>query len=121
MKSKKSDSYNTPQWILNMFENWFDPCPISDGNLREFDGLGSSWKHKTFVNPPYSNPLPWVQKAVEENEKGKQIALLLKVDPSTRWYKLLVEVDAEILFFNRRIKFSGKTPNFASMLAILKK
>ena len=85
-----SDDYNTPNWIKVMFEDWFDPCKLSNGNLREFDGLGD-WKDKTFVNPPYSDPLPWVLKAVEENKKGKTIALLLKLDCSTKWFKTLIE------------------------------
>ena len=61
------DDYNTPDWIKKMFEGWFDPCPISNGELREFDGLGD-WKDKTFVNPPYSKPMVWVEKAIEESK-----------------------------------------------------
>ena len=115
------DDYNTPKWIKEIFEGWFDPCPISNGELREFDGLGD-WKDKTFVNPPYSNPLKWIEKAVEENKKGKTIVLLLRVDTSTKWFAKLVEADAHILFFSGRLRFSeGKPANFPSMLVVLNK
>lgn len=118
MKSKKSDCYSTPNYLRKIFSGYYDPCPISNGELRNNDGLGD-WKDKTFVNPPYSNPLPWVLKAIEENKKGKEIILLLKCDPSTNVYRILHENKAHILLFNERIKFNGKTPNFPSMLAIL--
>lgn len=115
-----TDNYTTPDWLMKIFEDWFDPCPISTGKLRKFDGLGS-WKDKTFVNPPYSNPMPWVERAIEENKKGKTIAMLLRVDTSTKWFAKLIEAKAEILWFNKRLKFANNKPaNFASMLVILK-
>ena len=95
-----TDNWATPKWIMKTYENWFDPCIISnDQELRTFDGLGSSWKNKTFCNPPYSNPLPWVKKAIEENKKGKYIVLLLKVDCTTKWYKALIEANAHFIWF----------------------
>ena len=116
-----SDNYNTPEWLMKIFEGWFDPCEISKGELREFDGLGS-WKSKTFVNPPYSNPLPWVEKAIEESNKGKTIVMLVKVDTSTKWFARLIEAKAEILWFSKRLKYGGgkTSANFPSMLVILK-
>ena len=116
-----SDNYNTPSWIKEIFKDWYDPCPISKGELREFDGLGS-WKDRTFVNPPYSKPMPWVEKAIAENKKGKTIVMLLKVDTSTKWFARLIEAKAEIMWFNKRLKFLNNKPaNFPSMLVILPK
>ena len=115
------DSYNTPKWLMELFEGWFDPCEISIGELRMFDGLGSSWKDKTFVNPPYSDPLPWVLKGIEENKKGKTIVFLLKLDCSTKWFMALKNANAHIILPNERIKYNGKTPAFSSMIAILSK
>ena len=111
------DDYKTPDWILNMFKDWFDPCPLHATHLT---GLEIAWGFKTFVNPPYSNPLPWVEKAIEENKKGKMIAMLLRVDTSTKWFAKLIEADAEILWFSKRLKFTDKPANFPSMLVILK-
>ena len=118
-----NDNYSTPQWLYDMFSEWFDPCVINNGELRSFDGLGSDWKHKTYVNPPYSKPEQWVKKAIEENKKGKTIAMLLRVDTSTKWFAMLIEAKAQILWCNGRLKFGNKKQcaNFASMLVILPK
>ncbi len=87
----------------------------------ETDGLKIEWGDKTYVNPPYSNPLPWVEKAIEENKKGHMIVMLLRVDTSTKWFAKLIEAKAQILWINGRLKHhTGSSANFASMLVILK-
>src|SRR3989337_238828 len=116
-----NDNYTTDKKIISLFEGWFDPCPISNGELREFDGLGD-WRDKTFVNPPYSNTLSWVLKAIEENKKGKLIVMLLRMDTSTKWYAKLQEAGAMFLWINGRLRFNTGIPaNFPSMLVILNK
>lgn len=49
------------------------------------------------------------------------IAMLLRVDTSTKWFAKLIEAKAEILWFSKRLKFTDKAANFPSMLVILKK
>ena len=63
---KMTDKYETPDWIMNMFKDYYDPCPIAPFE----DGLEAVWCARNYVNPPYSNPLPWILKAIEENKKG---------------------------------------------------
>lgn len=109
------DSYATPQWIKKIFDDWFDPCPFNPNYI--VDGLKIEWQDKTYVNPPYSEPLKWVKKAISEAQKGKHIVMLLRSDTSTEVFRLCHEY-GEVLFFARRIKFNGKTPNFGSMLVI---
>lgn len=114
------DDYPTDEFISKIFEGWFDPCSLSKGELRGFDGLGGGWMDKTFVNPPYSNPLPWVRMAISESKKGKLIILLLKADTSTRWFSELQNAGAHFLWVNGRLKYrTGKPAPFPSMLAIL--
>lgn len=117
---KQSDNYATPFWIRLLFENWFDPCPLNDD--PEEDGLRRDWPDKTYVNPPYSNPLPWVEKSIEENKKGKSIVLLLlKFDCTTEWYARLKSANAHVLLPTERVKFNGETPPWSSALFILEK
>ena len=113
-----TDSWATPEWVMELVKDYFDPCPLNDN--WTIDGLEIEWGEKTYCNPPFSNPLPWVHKAVEENKKGKLIIMMLNVDTSTRWYKALVEANAHFIYFAERLKFSEKgANNKPNMLAIL--
>jgi hypothetical protein len=118
---KKNDDYATPKWLKDsLFKDWFDPCPLAIGGCFQIDGLSQPWKDRTFVNPPYSEPLKWVKKAIEENRKGKTIALLLKYDCSTEWYRQLLSAGAHIIAVNERLHFGDKkAAPFCSMIAIL--
>ncbi len=115
----KTDDYETPEWIREIFDfdNWMDPCPLH--RTYGVDGLKIQWGKKSFVNPPYSNPLPWVEKAIKEHKEGRTIVMLLRVDTSTKWFAKLVEANAKILWFSKRLKFTDKPANFPSMLVIL--
>ena len=123
------DNWGTPDWLMDMFSDWFDPCPFNPNPTM--DGLTIDWKDKTYVNPPYSSPLKWVEKAIEENKKGKTIAMLLKHDSSTKWYYKLLEANAHIFCLHGRLKFQGENyrsgegklspANFPSILVILSK
>jgi len=113
-----NDNYATDNRIIELFEDWFDPCPLNDN--PENDGLLMDWKDKTYVNPPYSKPLPWIEKAIEENKKGKLIVMLLRMDTSTRWFTKLQESGAVFLWVNGRLRFNNLKPaNFPSMIVIL--
>lgn len=109
------DSYTTPSWLKCVFQGWFDPCPLNPN--PDFDGLSIEWQDKTYINPPYSEPLKWVEKAIEQSKKNRLIVMLLRADSSTRYFQRCQE-EGEVIYFGRRIKFNGKTPYFASMLVI---
>ena len=117
-----NDDVETPNWLMIHFRNHYDPCVINNNNPI---GLLEDWSLKSdivYVNPPYSSPLKWVEKAILESKKGVSVIMLLRVDPSTRWYRLLIENNAHICYFNERVKFKGyenKSSNFATMLVFL--
>lgn len=116
-----SDSYRSDTWILKMFEGWFDPCPYNpDWNSSMISGLDIEWEDKTFVNPPYSSPKEWVLKAIQENKFfGRTVAMLLKHDSSTHWYKLIHESGGHVLMINGRLKHqTNKSCAFPSILVI---
>jgi hypothetical protein len=107
-----NDSHRTPTWLFDHFPNHFDPCPIGGTG-----GLDIPWSDPTYCNPPYSDPLPWIEKAIEESKKGVSIILLTRVDPSTKWWIKLVKAGFRCAFFHGRVRFTGKgTPNFAVCL-----
>jgi len=112
------DDWKTPGWLMRLFSSYYDPCPLNGTGGLEAEWGGAS--EPVFVNPPYSNPLPWVLKAVQEHRRGKTVVLLLKLDCSTRWYRELASAGAHIIFINERLHFSDSdAANFPSMLAIL--
>lgn len=112
------DSWPTDRWLAKIFDGWFDPCPLNPNYI--VDGLERDWRSKTFVNPPYSNPMPWVKKAIYESQLDKTIVMLLKHDSSTKWYQLLHEAGARFLPIQGRLKYGmEKTCAFPSVLVIL--
>jgi hypothetical protein len=129
-----TDSWCTPKWLADMLGTFaLDPCSnrrshvqaavrcMLDHDLPEQrDGLVFDWRDwSTFVNPPYSNPLPWALKLRDHD--GPWCALL-KLDPSTRWWAALMDAAPTVAPFRKRIKFEGApgeptmTANFPSVL-----
>ena len=123
MKCKPSDNRATPKWLMDIFEGWFDPCPLNPNPT--IDGLSLEWKDKTFLNPPYSQPGKWIFKAIEESKKGKRIVILMRFDPTTRYFKALIENNAHLFYCGERLEFINpeekknyKSP-FPSILVVL--
>ncbi len=137
-----NDLWETPQYIFDWLDEEFNfelDVAASQENTKcglfwskEFSALDRSWnlynvktgKHaenKCFMNPPYSNPLPWVKKAYEESQKGCTVVCLLPADISTKWFHEWVIGKAEIRLVRGRISFDGNkkgAPKFGSMIAI---
>ena len=118
---KKTDNWETPKWFKKLTDKFVDMVPTNptvDCLREEWTGLACPY----YLNPPYSNPLPYVLKAVEQHQRHHiTVVLLLKLDPSTRWYRSLAEAGAHFLFFGERLHYSEskQSPNFPSVLAIL--
>lgn len=132
-----SDYWATPPEIVSCLESEFgafdlDPCCRPEtAKARKFfveadDGLAQQWHGRVFLNPPYSNPAPWLQKAIEETETGRAslVVALLPVSTDTAWFHDLVKPHAEIRFVRGRIRFYGwkgtpiGSPRTPSMFAI---
>lgn len=109
------DEWQTPADLLTFFYEWDDPALPG-----KTDGLIRDWIDPTYCNPPYSNPLPWVKKALAESRKGKRVVMLLRHDSSTEWWRMLHEVGAYFLAVIGRLHFSeGGPANFASVLVFI--
>lgn len=112
-----ADNWRTPEALYKDLDAEFhftdDPCPIGGAG-----GLDREWGTSVFMNPPYSDPLPWVRKAYEESRKGKLVVGLLRGDTSTRWFHHWVLPYAEIRFVKGRLKFSEGRAPFASIIVI---
>lgn len=111
--------WSTPREFLDQYKlgGWYDPCPIGG-----IGGLTSPWKKRTFVNPPYGREIEqWIDKAIEEKNKGNTIALLVPARTDTNWFYRLTKHATDIYFIKGRLKFGGakNSAPFPSVLVYL--
>ena len=116
------DNWPTPKALYDDLNSKYhfndDPCPLY-GALTTNDGLNRDWGTSTFMNPPYSYPKPWVEKAYRESLKGKLVVGLLRGDTSTQWFHEWVLGKANLIFIKGRLRFNNIGPApFASIVAI---
>jgi len=159
MRSSDSDAWQTPQELFNELNEEFhfdiDLCANKENSkCRDYcvDYLTNYWKcgldnenttridlkesmgrgqfiTSAFMNPPYSNPKPFIEKAWEDSKYCK-IVCLVKCDPSTKWwatfwnYNIIYDnieckerfnspkLGCEIRFLPKRIKFDH--PDFCT-------
>jgi site-specific DNA-methyltransferase (adenine-specific) len=112
--TRDSDHYATPQAFYQQlheeFNFDFDPCPLRS----TFDGLKMDWNGSIYVNPPYSNIKPWIEKGLREikAKRAKTIVYLLPVRTDTAyWHDLILPHATEIRLVKGRLNFNEmKTP-----------
>lgn len=79
-----SDDYYTPRWVFDALAVTFDldVCappsgipwiPAARYLTIEDDGLNSPWEGRVWMNPPYSDPTPWMRRFLDH---GNGIALV---------------------------------------------
>jgi len=125
-KTNAGDNWSSPDWIFSLVGECFDPCPINgqfyaNGLELDWHKLSKDYNHRIYVNPPYSKPHLWVDKAIKEHKKGCVVIMLLKHDSSTKWYAKLKEYGAHMLMPMGRLCFGGKKTGcaFPSLLVVL--
>lgn len=98
-QSYKNDTTLTPLGIIKELGDFeLDPCAFKGHKTAcklvflPKDGLSSKWKGRVWLNPPYSNPVPWLKKLVE-HKNG--IALVL-ASVETVWFHDLVWDKTEV-------------------------
>lgn len=110
-----SDDWATPDWLWGCFPNFYDPCPPNSKGLRESDGLSDDWaaivKSGNWtglkLNPPHSNPLPWVTRGIRTAQMGVKVIMLLRLDSTTQQHKALIEHGFHPFGAFERIKYGN--------------
>ncbi len=92
--SKCKEYYS--DYLSNEF--WFDSGTFL-GMMQESRSMKFNKGRVCFMNPPYSNPKPFIEKAWEDSKHCK-IVCLVKCDPSTKWWGTFWEYSARIESFN---------------------
>jgi hypothetical protein len=115
---KQSDEYYTPntpeQPILDLVVKVLgnirlDPCADAKKNVPadehwtiEDDSLGAPWEGKTFLNPPFSNPFPFLERLCLYHSSGdipEAIALLKSGAVHNKGTGMLIENHASAICF----------------------
>lgn len=65
-----------------------DDCNFLDDNWLSYVGedFNVHSGDLCWMNPPYSNPLPFVKQAIKWSQAGYAVVGILNNDPSTKWY-----------------------------------
>lgn len=72
-----------------------------------------------WLNPPYSDIQPWVDKAYVESCKGARIAMLVPASVGSNWWTNHVAGIAQVYFLKGRITFVGHKSPYPKDLALL--
>ncbi len=112
-----NDLWRTPPEVFNTLNKEFEfvadmaassenaLCPIyfdEEDDSLSFDwnlALRSNIENKyVWLNCPYSNPMPWVKKAIESQYNGLGVVMLLNADCSVGWFHEALKNVSEIRF-----------------------
>jgi ParB family chromosome partitioning protein len=133
------DEWHTPPKVLDlarelMGEIDLDPASSATAQQviraynyydKEHDGLQRIWLGRVWLNPPYSNPAPFTDRAIDMYQRHKidECLILVNNATETRWFQdLLCRYPACVL--NRRISFwhpgrQGKSPRQGQVIFYL--
>lgn len=71
-------------------------------------GYEDAFYKNIWINPPYSDPAPFIRKAIEEATRYPAfIVMLLPADTSVAWFKLCLDHAAQIWFITAENEKSG--------------
>jgi phage N-6-adenine-methyltransferase len=72
-----------------------------------------------WLNPPFADIGPWVQRAYESSIVGAHTAVLIPAAVGSNWWRDWVNQKADVLFLNGRLTFVGCTDPFPKDCALL--
>lgn len=116
--------WNTPGWLLELVREvssiTLDPCSnqwstvnagfeileVENGlNAKRYDWAQLSRGGLIYLNPPYNDPSPWAERALQEAQRGAEIMLCLPTSHSTDWWRSLAKGCDGLCLMKRRVNF----------------
>jgi len=113
MPAKSCDEWLTPRHILEALGHFdLDPCAADTCPARVANafftaannGLAQTWTGRVFVNPPFSNAAPWMDRAANY---GNAILLAPAGHETENWYRFVWGKADAVLLLKGRTKFLG--------------
>lgn len=77
--------------------------------------IASGWQ---WLNPPFADIAPWVEKAYRESRRGAQIVMLVPLG-CPNWWVEWVDGKALVVLLNGRLTFRGMTTPYPKDCALL--
>jgi DNA (cytosine-5)-methyltransferase 1 len=131
---KSSDDWRTPnttdQPVVKLVRKalggdiWLDPCSGSGSSIpasvrywKNTDGLAqhNTWSKTVFINPPFSDPLPWVERCCFEIARGNVSAAVMLLKSGTisnlKTGELINKYASAICHWRGRINFLNDEGN----------
>jgi hypothetical protein len=116
------DEYGTPPPIVEIVRAFYggqigcDPASneVAQRTVRatiyytkQQNGLEQPWPGKTFLNGPYSDLGPWVNKLLSEYDAGHatEVIALTNAAVGTEWFNVLLAAAARACFLRDRVRF----------------
>ena len=95
---KDNDHVVTPAWLAPFFAGFHDPCPLGATEV-----ISPTPNSKIYINPPYSNQAPWIERAIKWHQEGHYVVMLIPIETSTLKAKKLIEYGVRRIYFERRV------------------
>src|SRR5574341_1086117 len=142
MLPSQTDVWATPDYLFGPIEKeWgpFDLDPAANAEnakaplffTEEQSGLLEPWHQvakKVYLNPPYSDIFPWVEKSYGEAKKGCLVVMLLPARTGPKWFHRFIWDGAakkfrpgvEVQFLPGRVRYGDgtKPAPFDSMIVV---
>lgn len=105
------DTWLTPRYILSELGHFdMDPCAAESqphwvanaSYTRIEDGMNSPWSGRVFMNPPFSNTVPWLARHAEY---GIGISLVPASVESRIWREIVWKKAAAVMLLHGRTRF----------------
>lgn len=121
-----NDTILTPKWVFEELGITFDVdvahpefethVPCKRWYTEQNDGLKSEWSGVIWLNPPYSNPTPWIDKFIE-HANGIALVPMAK----SKWFNKLWDSKAIHYALPAQFKFediNGKPKSIFSLCSL---
>lgn len=140
VSSESVQDYETPQNLIDAvicdFANIVFDLAASKGNAKkanffsiEDDALKQDWvdalrihqfsfTDSLWLNPPFANVRPWMEKCRDEAARGARILSLTKSSLDANWYQEVVAPNAASWILKSRVKFVGCDTVFTQALML---